>query len=86
MSNEGSATSVLHDKMSEKSIKKRFDLLRLKYPDMEVKEPKCEDANAIHCWNRFRDLLGKENYYKNHFSLPEEHCEFFEDLFDIEME
>ena len=32
-----------------------------------------------------RDILGKENYYKNHFSLPEEHREFFEDFFDIEM-
>ena len=54
---------------------------------MEVKEPKCENANTIHCWNRFkRDFLGKVNYYKNHFSLPEKHREFFEDLFKIEME
>ena len=54
---------------------------------MEVKELKCEDGNPIHCWNRFkRDLLEKVNYYKNYFSLPEEHREFFKDLFDIEME
>ena len=54
---------------------------------MEVKEPKCEDANDIHCWNRFyKDLLWKANYYKNHFSFPEEHSEYFDGLFGIEME
>ena len=54
---------------------------------MKVKEPKCEDANAIHCFNKFkRDLVGKINYYKNHFSLREELRKFFEDFFDIEME
>ena len=74
--------------MSEKRVlKSPLDFLQVKYPEMEVKEPRCENANNIHCWNRFkRDLLGKENYYKNHFSLPEEHREFFEDLLNIEME
>ena len=69
-----------------RALKCGLDLLLVKYPTIEVKEPKCEDANDIHCWNRFkRALLGKVNYYKKHFSLIEEHREFFEDFFDIEM-
>ena len=71
----------------DRALKNQLELLRVKYPSMEVKEPKCKAANAIHFWNWFkRDILGKVNYYKNHFSLPEEHREFFEDLFDIEIE
>ena len=41
--------------------------------------------NAIHAWNRFRTSLGKENWYRNHFSLPDEQREFFGDLFDIDL-
>ena len=53
---------------------------------MIVKEPECDDPNAVHCWNRFKtDILTKQNYYRNHFSLPEEVQELFEDMFDIDM-
>ena len=51
-----------------------------------IEKGRCEDPNAVHSWCSFkRDILGKENYYKNHFSLPEQHREFFEDFFDIEI-
>ena len=31
------------------------------------------------------DILTKQNYYRNHFNLPEEMRELFEDVFDIDM-
>ena len=30
----------------------------------------CDNANVIHAWNRFKTSLGKENWYRNHLSLP----------------
>ena len=54
------------------------------YPNMTVKEPEFEDANGIQKWNRFKeDFLQNENYYRNHFSLPDHTIEFLEDIFDI---
>ena len=53
----------------------------MKYPDMVVKESECDDGNAIHCWNRFKeDVLGKDNYHRNHESR-----DLFEETFDILM-
>ena len=46
----------------------------------------CGNANVIHKENRFRASLGKENWYRNRFSLPNEQCEFFGDLFDTDYE
>ena len=53
---------------------------------MTIKEPEFEDANALHRWNRFKeDFLQKENYYRNHFSLPDDAIEFFEGIFEIDV-
>lgn len=32
-----------------------------------------------------QDQLGKENWYRNHFILPDEQREFFGDSFDIDL-
>ena len=57
----------------KKALPKHLNILREKYPNMIVKEPECGDPNAVHCWNRFKtDILTKYNYYRNHFSLPED--------------
>ena len=70
----------------KKCLNIQIKLLRLKYPNMIVKEPLCNDANSIHAWSRFKqDILEKENYYLNHFSLPEESRELFEGMFGIEI-
>ena len=70
----------------KKALSKHLNILRDKYPNMIVKEPECDDPNAVHCWNRFKtDILTKQNYYRNHFSLPEEVQELFEDMFDVDM-
>ena len=62
----------------------RLAVLRTKYPNMLVLEPECGDANAVHCWNRFKQgVLTKENYFRNHFNVPEDARELFEDMFDI---
>ena len=36
----------------------------------------CDNANVIHAWNRFKTSLGKENWYRNHLSLPKIYMEF----------
>ena len=70
----------------KKALPKHLNILRDKYPNMIVKEPECDDPNAVHCWNRFKtDILTKHNYYRNHFSLPEEVRELFEGMFNIDM-
>ena len=48
---------------------------------MIVLEPRYDDGNAIHVWNRFKQrVLTKENY---HFRLPPDAEELFEDMFGI---
>jgi len=67
-------------------VNKRLSVLRAKYPQMEVLESECDDANAIHAWNRFkRRILTKESYYCNHFTLPEDTIELFEVLFNVQL-
>jgi len=67
-------------------VDRRLSVLRAKYPDMDVLEPECDDPNAIHAWNRFKHrILTKENYYRNHFTLPDDTIELFEDLFNIQV-
>ena len=62
----------------------RTNVLRVKYPHMTVKEPSCNDGNAVHGWNRFKkDILHRDDYYRNNFNLPEDSRELFEDLFNI---
>ena len=54
------------------------------YPNMKVKESKFENANVIHRWNHLKeDFLQEENYNQNHFHLPDDAIDFFEDIFDI---
>ena len=69
----------------KKQVDGRLSVLRAKYPNMVVLEPRCDDGNAIHVWNRFKQrvLLTKENYYHNHFRLSPDAGELFEDMFGI---
>ena len=66
----------------KKQVDGRLSVLRAKYPNMVVLEPSCDDGNAIHVWNHFKQrVLTKENYYRNHFRLPPDAEELFEDMF-----
>ena len=68
----------------QKKVDGRLSVLRAKYPNMVVVEPRCDDGNAIHVWNRFKQrVLTKENYFRNHFRLPPDAEELFEDMFGI---
>ena len=68
----------------KKQVDGKLRVLRAKYPNMVVLEPRCDDGNAIHVWNRFKQrVLTKENYYRNHFRLPPDAEELFEDMFGI---
>ena len=68
----------------KKQVDGRLSVLRAKYPNMVVLEPRCDDGNAIHVWNRFKQrVVTKENYYRNHFRLPPDAEELFEDMFGI---
>ena len=68
----------------KKQVDGRISVLRAKYPNMVVLEPKCDDGNAIYVWNHFKQrVLTKENYYRNHFRLPPDAEELFEDMFGI---
>ena len=58
--------------------------LKIRYPNITEKGL-CDNVNAIHAWNRFRASLGKENWYRNRLSLPDEQREFFGNLFDIDL-
>ena len=68
----------------KKQVDGRLSVLRAKYPNMVVLEPRSGDGNAIHVWNRFKQrVLTKENYFRNHFRLPPDAEELFEDMFGI---
>ena len=68
----------------KKQVDGRLSVLRAKYPNMVVLEPRCDDGNAIHVWNRFKQrVLTKENYFRSHFRLPPDAEELFEDMFGI---
>ena len=68
----------------KKQVDGRLSVLRAKYPNMVVLEPRCDDGNAIHVWKRFKQrVLTKEKYYRNHFRLPPDAEELFEDMFGI---
>ena len=52
-----------------KQLTARLNTLRVRYPDMAVREPECDDPNAVHAWCRFKDdVLGTDNFYRNHFT------------------
>ena len=68
----------------KKQVDGRLSVLRAKYPNMVVLEPRCDDGNAIHVWNRFKQrVLTKKNYFRNHFRLPPDAEELFKDMFGI---
>lgn len=49
-----------------------------------IEKEVCVHANGIHAWNKLRTSFGKENWYRNHFILPDQMYEFFENLFNID--
>ena len=62
----------------------QIDLVKESYPNMVIIETDCDDANAIDCWNRFRnEHLTRDNYFRNHFSIPEDLLDLFEGLFVV---
>ena len=66
-----------------KQLEKHKRWLRLRNPNMEVAD-KCDDPNAIHQWNRFnREVIKKQNYYKNHFRVTEMKRELLETALDV---
>ena len=69
-----------------KSLEVHLRQLRRRYPNM-VEVGRCDDANAVHHWCRFKDdVIQKPNYYKNHFNLTPEKRELFETAFDLTIE
>ena len=68
----------------KKQVDGRLSVLRAKNPNMVVLEPRCDDGNAIHVWNRFKQrVLTKKNYFRNHFRLSPDAEELFEDMFGV---
>ena len=59
--------------------------LQKQYPNMTEKG-ESDDPNAVHRWCSFKkDVLRKENYYKNHFSMTEEQDKLSETVFGIQI-
>ena len=55
-----------------RQLEKYKKSLKLRYPNME-EASRCDDPNAINRWSVFKgEVIEKQNYYKNHFSLAEE--------------
>ena len=73
--------------MSAKEASLHINILIRRYPHLRKIEPECDNANAVHAWHRFKeDVLGRENFHKNHFTLEDEETrEFFEDMFDVDL-
>ena len=68
----------------QRAMQKQIDLVKESYPNMVIIETECDDANAIDCWNRFRnEHLTRDNYFRNHFSIPEDLLDLFEGLFVV---
>ena len=68
--------------VNECALENRLNLLRNRYPNMRLLEPECDDTNALHCWNRFKqENLTRQDYYGNHFNVPKDMIELFENLF-----
>ena len=84
--NEPGRTSLqLHGKMSKTGSSNTQKVAKNYVSKYNLKDL-CGNANVIHTENRFRASLGKENWYRNQFSLPNKWCELFWDLFDIDYE
>lgn len=47
-----------------KRLIKRINFLKVRYPNMIVRKPECDDPNAVRAWCRFKeDALGKVNCF-----------------------
>ena len=67
-------------------LQKRLHIKELQYPNMVIKRPTYDAANAVICWVEFQKYIGKDSYYRNHFSLDNnDHRDFFANTFDIDM-
>ena len=65
-----------------RALETRRRLLLDRYPNARILEPECDDANALHCWNRFKqEVLSRDDYLRNHFNVPDYELEVFEDFF-----
>lgn len=65
----------------KKALEKHKRCLRNRYPNMTILD-ECDDPNAIHRWNRFKND-SVHDFYRNHFNLDREGKELFETAFDI---
>ena len=64
------------------NLGKRVIILKISFVDLKTLDPKCNDANIPHSWNRFKqDYLSQKNYLGNHCNVPKDMIELFEDLF-----
>ena len=67
-------------------LQERLHIKQLQYPNMVIKRPTYDAANAVICWVAFQKYIGKDSYYRNHFSLDnDDHRDFFANTFDIDM-
>ena len=67
-------------------LQERLHIKQLQYPNMIIKRPTYDAANAVICWVEFQKYIGKDSYYRNHFSLDnDDHRDFFANTFDIDM-
>ena len=67
-------------------LQERLHIKQLQYPNMVIKRPTYDAANAVICWVEFQKYIGKDSYYRNHFSLDnDDHRDFFANTFDIDM-
>ena len=66
----------------ERALENRLSLLRNRYPNMRLLKPEYDDVNALHYWNRFQqEKLTQQDYFGNHFNVPEDMIELYEGLF-----
>ena len=66
-------------------LQERLHIKELQYPNMVIKRPTYDAANAVICWVEFQKYIGKDSYYRNHFSLDNNDRDFFANTFDIDM-
>ena len=67
-------------------LQERLHIKNLQYPNMIIKRPTYDAANSVICWVEFKNYIGKDSYYRNHFSLDnDDHRDLFANTFDIDM-
>ena len=48
-------------------LQERLHIKNLQYPNMIIKRPTYDAANTVICWVEFKNYIGKDSYYRNHF-------------------